>query len=103
MSLRDLSISRQRERLPWGIPVPGDDSQTVSSYNKARTFFISRFTNPYTVIFWKEEKKNSKIIFFILSADSKYYCFDEKNFFLRFCPCVFESDTVKSDCPVQMF
>ena len=28
--LRDLSVSRQRERLPWGIPVPGDDSQTVS-------------------------------------------------------------------------
>ncbi|XP_070173846.1 methionine--tRNA ligase, mitochondrial-like isoform X2 [Littorina saxatilis] len=27
--LRDLSISRQRERLTWGIPVPGDETQTV--------------------------------------------------------------------------
>ena len=23
--------------------------------------------------------------------------------FLRFCLCIFESDTVKSDCPVQIF
>ena len=27
--LPDLSVSRQRSRLQWGIPVPGDDSQTV--------------------------------------------------------------------------
>ncbi|KAF3919352.1 hypothetical protein ABW21_db0203828 [Orbilia brochopaga] len=27
--LQDLSISRPRERLNWGIPVPGDDSQTI--------------------------------------------------------------------------
>ena len=25
------------------------------------------------------------------------------NTFFRFCPCIFESDTVKSDCPVQIF
>ena len=28
--LPDLSVSRQRNRLQWGIPVPGDDTQTVS-------------------------------------------------------------------------
>ena len=27
----------------------------------------------------------------------------KKIIFLRFCLCIFESDTVKSDCPVQMF
>ena len=27
----------------------------------------------------------------------------EKNFFFRFCLCIFESDTVKSDCPVMIF
>ena len=27
----------------------------------------------------------------------------KKIFFFRFCPCIFESDTVKSDCPVQIF
>ena len=31
-------------------------------------------------------------------------CFLEKNnIFLRFCLCIFESDTVKSDCPMQIF
>ncbi|XP_013381189.1 methionine--tRNA ligase, mitochondrial [Lingula anatina] len=28
-NLTDLSISRGRERLSWGIPVPGDDTQTI--------------------------------------------------------------------------
>lgn len=28
-TLSDLSISRSRERISWGIPVPGDDTQTV--------------------------------------------------------------------------
>ena len=41
--------------------------------------------------------------FFILSADSNIICFVEKNnLFLRFCLCIFESDTVKSDCPVSV-
>ena len=28
---------------------------------------------------------------------------NKNNTFLRFCQCIFESDTVKSDCPVQIF
>ncbi|PVD19061.1 hypothetical protein C0Q70_21620 [Pomacea canaliculata] len=28
-NLPDLSVSRQRQRLSWGIPVPGDSSQTI--------------------------------------------------------------------------
>lgn len=27
--LRDISISRSKEKLPWGIPVPGDNSQVI--------------------------------------------------------------------------
>ena len=33
--------------------------------------------------------------FYALSTDSNYYLFRWKNFFLRFCLCIFESDTVK--------
>lgn len=29
--LTDLSVSRERSRLDWGIQVPGDETQTVSS------------------------------------------------------------------------
>lgn len=31
-SLKDLSVSRSRSRLSWGIPVPGDSSQTVGHH-----------------------------------------------------------------------
>ena len=30
-------------------------------------------------------------------------CLVEKKIFLTFCLCIFESDTVKNDCPVQIF
>jgi methionyl-tRNA synthetase len=29
LAFSDLSVSRSSERLKWGIPVPGDASQTV--------------------------------------------------------------------------
>ena len=47
----------------------------------------------------------SKMIFFILSADSKlsFVSLKKNNIFLKFCLCIFESDTVKNDCPVQIF
>lgn len=31
-NLQDLSVSRIRSRLSWGIPVPGDSSQTVGNH-----------------------------------------------------------------------
>jgi methionyl-tRNA synthetase len=29
LSVSDLSVSRSRDRLSWGIPVPTDPSQTI--------------------------------------------------------------------------
>lgn len=31
-SCHDLSVSRTRSRLHWGIPVPEDETQTVNNY-----------------------------------------------------------------------
>ena len=61
--------------------------------------------NPPTVIFRNVhvEKKNSKIIFIFYPPTLNIICFVEKKFFFRFCLCIFESDTVKSDCPAQIF
>lgn len=39
--LEDFSISRERERLTWGIPVPGDDSQVMYVWFDALTSYIS--------------------------------------------------------------
>lgn len=39
--LEDFSISREKERLSWGIPVPGDDSQVMYVWFDALTNYIS--------------------------------------------------------------
>lgn len=39
--LEDFSISREKERLTWGIPVPGDESQVVYVWFEALVNYIS--------------------------------------------------------------
>ena len=44
------------------------------------------------------------LVFIFYPRTVNSICLVEKNnIFLRFCLCIFESDTVKSDCPVQIF
>ncbi len=39
--LQDFSISRLKEKMPWGIPVPGDDSQVIYVWFDALVNYIS--------------------------------------------------------------
>ncbi len=39
--LHDFSISREKEKLSWGVPVPGDDSQVMYVWFDALTNYIS--------------------------------------------------------------
>lgn len=39
--LEDFSISRRRERLEWGVPVPGDQSQVMYVWFDALTSYLS--------------------------------------------------------------
>jgi methionyl-tRNA synthetase len=39
--LEDFSVSREKSRLSWGIPVPGDDSQVMYVWFDALTNYIS--------------------------------------------------------------
>ncbi len=39
--LEDFSISRVAEKMPWGVPVPGDDSQVMYVWFDALTNYIS--------------------------------------------------------------
>ncbi|HCR52710.1 TPA: methionine--tRNA ligase [Candidatus Kaiserbacteria bacterium] len=39
--LEDFSVSREKARLPWGIPVPGDDTQVMYVWFDALTGYIS--------------------------------------------------------------
>lgn len=50
----DVSISRPKEHLPWGIPVPGDDSQVMYVWMDALTNYITVLGYPDSDIteFW---------------------------------------------------
>lgn len=39
--MEDISISREKENLPWGIEVPGDDTQVMYVWFDALTYYIN--------------------------------------------------------------
>jgi len=45
--LDDVSFSRSREKLKWGIPVPGDNSQTIYVWADALVNYISALNNNF--------------------------------------------------------
>lgn len=51
--LEDFSISRDKNRLSWGIPVPGDDTQVMYVWFDALTSYIS-------TLGWPKEEGNFK-------------------------------------------
>ena len=57
--LEDFSISREKERLSWGVPVPGDDTQVMYVWFDALTNYISTLGWPEDIEgnfkkFWEE-------------------------------------------------
>ncbi len=52
--LEDFSISRVKEKMPWGVPVPGDDSQVLYVWFDALTNYISTLGWP------EDEEENFK-------------------------------------------
>ena len=47
--LTDLSVSRPRERLTWGIPVPDDESQTIYVWLDALINYLTKANYPFQV------------------------------------------------------
>ncbi len=45
--LEDFSISRVKEKMPWGVPVPGDDTQVMYVWFDALTNYISTLGWPF--------------------------------------------------------
>lgn len=48
--LKDFSISRLKDKMPWGVPVPGDDKHIMYVWFDALTFYISELG-------WPEDKQ----------------------------------------------
>ncbi|KAF9957154.1 methionyl-tRNA synthetase [Mortierella alpina] len=55
--LADLSISRPKSRLTWGIPVPGDDSHVMYVWMDALTNYLTVTGYP-----WKDLSKDEKAV-----------------------------------------
>ena len=66
-----------------------------NSINDKNNLFENYIPNCYEV------KKN--LISFNCFSEYIICLVEKNNIFLRFCLCIFESDTVNSDCPVQNF
>lgn len=49
--LNDFSISRLKEKMPWGVPVPGDDEQVMYVWFDALVNYIS-------TLGWPKDQKN---------------------------------------------
>lgn len=60
--LEDFSISRQAEKLSWGVPVPGDDSQVMYVWFDALTSYISTLGWPSDMQKFNHYWKNSTTV-----------------------------------------
>lgn len=60
--LADISISRPKEKLSWGVPVPGDDSQVMYVWFEALTNYITLLEYPDGEDFKKFWPANVQII-----------------------------------------
>ncbi len=61
--LKDFSISRLKEKMPWGIPVPGDETQVMYVWFDALTNYISALGWPKKSLdqFWGTKEKPQAI------------------------------------------
>ncbi|MEN9582173.1 MAG: methionyl-tRNA synthetase, methionyl-tRNA synthetase [Candidatus Parcubacteria bacterium] len=71
--LQDFSISRSAEKMPWGVPVPGDASQVMYVWFDALTNYISTLGWPDGEV---SEKNGDETLFekFWQNGDKVQYC-----------------------------
>lgn len=61
-NLMDVSFSRSREKLPWGVPVPGDDSQVMYVWCDALVNYATACVNLETIDRWYELSLEREVI-----------------------------------------
>lgn len=65
--LQDFSISRLKSKMPWGIPVPGDDNHVMYVWFDALTSYIS-------TLGWPEDGEGSDFKKYWLNGNPTQYC-----------------------------
>jgi methionyl-tRNA synthetase len=75
--LQDFSISRKKSKMPWGIPVPGDDEQVMYVWFDALTNYVSTLGNPFS-----ENSSNDNLFEkFWVNGTPTQYCGKDNNRF----------------------
>ena len=65
--LHDFSISRLKNKMPWGVPVPGDDAQVMYVWFDALTNYISTLD-------WPEVGEGSNFKKYWVNGNPTQYC-----------------------------
>ncbi len=86
--LQDFSISRLKEKMPWGIEVPGDKSQVMYVWFDALTNYISTLADD-GVETLEELLKSEKFIKYWVNGNPTQYCGKDN---IRFQSAKFTSD-----------
>lgn len=85
--LQDFSISRLKEKMPWGISVPGDDTQVMYVWFDALTNYIS-------TLGWPEDKENFES--FWKNGNPTQYCGKDNT---RFQSAMWQAMLMAADLP----
>lgn len=85
--LQDFSISRLKEKMPWGISVPGDDTQVMYVWFDALTNYIS-------TLGWPEDKENFEA--FWKNGNPTQYCGKDNT---RFQSAMWQAMLMAADLP----
>jgi methionyl-tRNA synthetase len=85
--LQDFSISRLKEKMPWGISVPDDDTQVMYVWFDALTNYIS-------TLGWPEDEKNFEA--FWTNGNPTQYCGKDNN---RFQSAMWQAMLMAADLP----
>jgi methionyl-tRNA synthetase len=86
--LQDFSISRKREKMPWGIPVPNDDEHVMYVWFDALTNYVSTLGNPFS----GDEKFNH----YWVNGTPTQYCGKDNN---RFQSAMWQAMLIAVDLP----
>ncbi|MEI7809960.1 MAG: methionine--tRNA ligase [bacterium] len=92
--LQDFSISRLKEKMPWGIPVPGDDTQVMYVWFDALVNYISTLGWPFDNA--QGEPKENLFEKYWINGNPTQYCGKDN---LRFQSAMWQAMLMAADLP----
>lgn len=93
--LQDFSISRLKEKMPWGIPVPGDDAQVMYVWFDALTNYVSTLAGE-NILTLEDLEKSEKFEKYWKEGTPVQYCGKDNT---RFQSAMWQAMLMAADLP----